>query len=143
MKIKNSLFESPQYVNTMNKIHGSHQLTVMDAYRINRLIKQLSELQSEYQELKKGLLETHGEPGTEEDSENPSVQPGDQYYTVPNENRKDFLKEMGDLLNIEHDLGIEKIPFPSKIDDGILVADMDVLDIFFDFGFDDPVESTT
>ena len=111
MKIRNSLFESPQYLDTMNKIHGSRQLSVMDAYRINRLIKQLSELQGEYQELKKGLLETHGTPG--EDSENPSLQPGEQYYTVPNENREDFLKEMGDLLNIEHDLGVDKIPFPS------------------------------
>ena len=138
MKIRNSLFESPQYVDTMNKIHGSRQLSVMDAYRINRLIKQLSELQGEYQELKKGLLETHGELGTEE----VDVQPGEQYYSVPTENREDFLKEMGDLLNIEHDLGIDKIPFPSKIDDGIQVADMDVLDIFFDFGFEDSVEAT-
>jgi len=142
MKIRNSLFESPQYVDTMNKIHGSHQLSVMDAFRINRLFKQLSELQSEYQELKKGLLETHGE---EQDSEasNSDVNSDGTMYTVSKEKQEDFRKEMGDLLNIEHDLGIEKIPFPSKIDDGILVADMDVLDIFFDFGFDDPVESTT
>ena len=57
MKIKNALFESGQYIETMNKIHQSRQLSVMDAYRINRLIKQVNELQAEYTTLKTGLLE--------------------------------------------------------------------------------------
>ena len=56
MKINNALFESGQYIETMSKIHQSRQLTVMDAYRINRLIKQVTELQTEYATLKSGLL---------------------------------------------------------------------------------------
>ena len=44
---------------------------------------------------------------------------------------------MNDLLNIEHDLEIEKLSFPSKINEGITVIDIDILNIFFDFGFDE------
>ena len=36
MKIRNSLFENTQYFETIGKIHKSDQLSVMDAYRINR-----------------------------------------------------------------------------------------------------------
>ena len=32
----------------------------MDAYRVNRLIKKINELNSEYNDLKKGLLEKFG-----------------------------------------------------------------------------------
>ena len=52
MKIRNSLFESVQYSITLNKIHQSPKLSVMDAYRVNRLIKKINELNSEYNDLK-------------------------------------------------------------------------------------------
>ena len=57
MKIKNTLFENEQYFETISKIHKSNQLSVMDAYRINRLVKKLNELKTEYFELKYKLLE--------------------------------------------------------------------------------------
>ena len=44
MKIRNSLFENSQYLETIVKIHKSDQLGVMDAYRINRLVKKLDEI---------------------------------------------------------------------------------------------------
>ena len=44
MKIRNSLFENNQYFETIGKIHSSDQLSVMDAYRVNRLVKKLNEL---------------------------------------------------------------------------------------------------
>ena len=141
MKIRNSLFESAQYSITLNKIHQSPKLSVMDAYRVNRLIKKINELNSEYNDLKKGLLEKFGSPTEnpqDSDIDAPKEVTTEQYsYTVPPENRDDFLKEMQDLINIEHDLETEKLPFPEKIDEGITVADIDVLDIFFDFGFED------
>ena len=55
MKIKNVIFENKQYFETIGKIHKSDQLSVMDAYRINRLVKKLNELNTEYDELKKNL----------------------------------------------------------------------------------------
>ncbi len=142
MKIRNSLFESSQYNNTMTKIHQSHQLSVMDAYRINRLIKQINELQQEYTGLKQGLLEKFGEKIPAEEGYDPQQSPesqtaqGEMYRIEEGKQRDEFLKEMTDLINVEHDLGIDKLPFPTKIDDGISISDMDVLDIFFDFGFD-------
>ena len=57
MKIRNTLFENKQYFETIEKIHSSDQLSVMDAYRINRLVKKLNELNTEYLELKSKLLE--------------------------------------------------------------------------------------
>ena len=59
MKIKNVIFESKQYFETIGKLHRSDQLSVMDAYRINRLVKKLNKLNEEYIELKFSLL-THG-----------------------------------------------------------------------------------
>ena len=53
MKISNTLFENKQYFETIGKIHNSDQLSVMDAYRINRLVKKLNELNTEYSELKR------------------------------------------------------------------------------------------
>ena len=115
----------------MNKIHTSDKLTVLDAYRINRLIKQLQSLSEEYIELKTNLLKKFGNPDSGKE------QSGEKIYTVEEKNQKEFSKEMNDLLNIEHDLEIEKLSFPSKIDEGITVIDIDILNIFFDFGFDE------
>ena len=42
MKIKNVIFENKQYFETIGKIHSSDKLSVMDAYRINRLVKKLT-----------------------------------------------------------------------------------------------------
>ena len=49
MKIKNAIFENKQYFETIGKIHASDQLSVMDAYRINRLVRKLNELQRRVQ----------------------------------------------------------------------------------------------
>ena len=142
MKIRNALFENPQYLETMNKIHGSQQLSVTEAFHVNRLFKQIAELQTEYHELKQTVLEKYGEK-----SENEDPVKGIEYHISPGENMKKFTKDMNELLIIEHDLEIDKLSFPSGIDNGISVKDMDVLDLFFDFGFlgdpADPAEKAT
>ena len=121
MKIRNTLFENKQYFETIEKIHSSDQLSVMDAYRINRLVKKLNELNTEYLELKNKLLEQYGTPGEEEGT-----------YVVGKENRKEFIAEFSNLLNIEHDLETEMLTFPIKIKDGISSADLNILEVFFD-----------
>ena len=121
MKIRNSLFENTQYFETIGKIHKSDQLSVMDAYRINRLVKQLNELYGEYSELKKGILDKFGTPGEEEGT-----------FKIEVENREAFNEEYTELINIEHDLGIEKLEFPKKIEDGFSAIDLNILEIFFD-----------
>ena len=93
MKIRNSLFENNQYFETIGKIHSSDKLSVMDAYRVNRLVKKLNELNAEYTELKKGLLDKFGTAGEEEGQ-----------FVVEGDNKEPFMNEMNDLLNIEHDL---------------------------------------
>jgi len=128
MKISNAHFENTQFNESLKKISDSEKLTVLDAYRINRLIKTTVELYDEYQKLKSGLLKKYGAPVPED---------GEGMYRVNPENIETFQKEMADLLAIEHDMKIELLPFPQHIDEGITVSDIEVLSLFFDFGFDE------
>ena len=121
MKIKNVIFENKQYFETIGKIHSSDQLSVMDAYRINRLVKKLNELNTEYMELKKGLLDKFGTPGEKEGE-----------FRVEGDKQESFMKEMSDLINIEHDLETETLAFPSKLEDGFSAADLGIMELFFD-----------
>ena len=121
MKIQNGIFENKQYFTTIGKIHNSDQLSVMDAYRINRLVKKLNELNVEYDELKKKLLTQYGTPGEEEGT-----------VEIGPENKEAFAGEYNDLIAIEHDLETEKLPFPNKIEDGISATDLNILELFFD-----------
>ena len=136
MKMKNELFENKQYFETIEKIHLSEQLSVMDAYRINRLVKKLNELNEEYTELKTGLLKKFG---TEEVDETGNKTGS---YFITEENRKVFNSEYGDLLDIEHDLETEMLAFPSKLEDGFSAADLNIMEIFFDLSGFEPEEKT-
>ena len=119
MKIKNSIFENYQYFETFGKIHYSSQLSVIDAFRLNRLAKKLTKLNEKYLKLKKELLEKFGKPGE------------DQFFIVEDDNQEKFVKEKNILLAIEHDLKTKELPFPSKIE-GISAADMSIMELFFD-----------
>ena len=120
MKIRNTLFENKQYFETIEKIHSSDQLSVMDAYRINRLVKKMNELNVEYMELKNKLLKQYGTPGEEEGQ-----------FVVEGDQREPFMKEMNDLITIEHDLETEILPWPKKLEDGFSAADLNVMELFF------------
>ena len=121
MKIKNVIFENKQYFETIGKIHKSDQLSVMDAYRINRLVKKLNELNTEYDELKKKIFTQYGTPGEKEG-----------IVEIGPENREAFAGEYNDLLGIEHDLETEMLTFPSKLEDGFSGADLNIMELFFD-----------
>ena len=121
MKIKNGIFENTQYFATIGKIHISDQLSVMDACRINHLVKKLNELNTEYVELKTKILIQYGTPSEE-----------GRTYKIESEDRAGFNTEYNDLLDIEHDLETEKLPFPNKIEDGISASDLNILELFFD-----------
>ena len=121
MKIRNTLFENKQYFETIGKIHSSDKLSVMDAYRINRLVKKLNELNEEYNELKKKIFTQYGTPGEEEGT-----------VEVGPENREAFAGEYNDLISIEHDLETEMLTFPSKLEDGFSAADLNIMEMFFD-----------
>ena len=119
MKIRNQLFESKQYFETIGKIHESDKLSVMDAYRINRLVKKLNELNEEYMELKNKLLTQYGTPGEE------------GQFIVEGDSKEEFLKEFNELLGIEHNLETEILPWPNKIEDGFSATDLNILEMFF------------
>ena len=93
----------------------------MDAYRINRLVKKLNELNEEYLELKKKIFTQYGTPGKEEGT-----------VEVKQENREAFATEYNDLIDIEHDLETEMLTFPSKLEDGFSAADLSIMELFFD-----------
>ena len=131
MKIKNVIFENKQYFKTIGKIHKSDQLSVMDAYRINRLVKKLNELNEEYDELKKKLFTQYGTPGEKEGT-----------YEIGQENREAFAGEYKDLVDIAHDLETEMLAFPNKLEDGISAADLSIMEMFFDLsGFEEKTEN--
>ena len=121
MKIRNTIFENKQYFETISKIHESDQLSVMDAYRINRLVKKLNELNTEYNELKKKIFTQYGTPGETEGT-----------VEIGQENREAFTAEYKDLLDIEHNLETEMLPFPNKIKDGFSALDLSIIEMFFD-----------
>ena len=121
MKIKNVIFENKQYFETIGKIHKSDQLSVMDAYRINRLVKKLNELNEEYNELKQKIFTQYGTPGKTEGT-----------IEVGPEKREAFAGEYNDLISIEHDLETEMLVFPSKLEDGFSAADLNIMELFFD-----------
>ena len=125
MKIQNGMFENKQYFKTIGKIHESDQLSVMDAYRINRLVKKLNELNTEYSELKKKIFTQYGTPGEEMGEEQGTI-------IIQPENKEAFAGEYNDLIDIEHDLETEMFAFPSKIKDGISSADLNIMEMFFD-----------
>ena len=129
MKIRNILFENKQYFETIGKIHSSDQLSVMDAYRINRLVKKMNELNVEYMELKNKLLKQYGTPGEEEGQ-----------FVVEGDQREPFMKEMNDLITIEHDLETEILPWPKKLEDGFSAADLNVMELFFNLDEFEPKE---
>jgi len=132
MKIKNTIFENKQYIKTIEKIHNSDQLSIMDAYRINRLVGKLSELQEEYGEIKKKIFDQYGTLNEEKGT-----------ITISAEDRAGFNTEYNDLLDIEHDLETEKLSFPNKIEDGFSSADLNVLETFFDLSGLEPKEKPT
>ena len=132
MKIRNSLFENKQYFETIGKIHSSDELSVMDAYRINRLVKKMNELNEEYTELKNKLITQYGTPGEKEGQ-----------FAVEGDSREEFLKEFNELLNIEHDLETELLSWPQKIKDGFSAADLNILEMFFNLDeMTEPKEET-
>ena len=130
MKIKNVIFENKQYFETIGKIHKSDQLSVMDAYRINRLVKKLNELNEEYNELKQKIFTQYGTPGEEEGT-----------VEIGKENREAFAGEYNDLISIEHDLETEMLAFPSKLEDGFSAADLNIMELFFDLSGFEPEET--
>ena len=132
MKIRNTLFENKQYFETIEKIHSSDQLSVMDAYRINRLVKKMNELNVEYMELKNKLLKQYGTPGEEEGQ-----------FVVEGDQREPFMKEMNDLITIEHDLETEILPWPKKLEDGFSAEDLNVMELFFNLDEFEPKEEET
>ena len=130
MKFKNVIFENKQYFETIGKMHSSDKLSVMDAYRINRLVKKLNELNVEFMELKKGLLEKFG---TEEK---------EGEFLIDTEHREAFNSEYKDLIEIEHDLETEMLTFPKKLKEGFSANDLNILEIFFDLSGLEPEEKT-
>ena len=118
IKIENSVFEDKQYLKTFTKINDL-DLHITDAYRINRLVKKLDELSTEYGELKKILTNKYG------------TIDGDD-IRIEKENIKEFSEEYGELLKIEHDLEMELLPIPKSMEESVSPSDLNVIEKFFD-----------
>ena len=120
MIITNNIFENTQYVKTFTKINDL-DLHITDAYRINRLVKKLDELSTEYGELKKILTDKYGT--VVEDSDD---------IRIEKENIKEFSEEYGELLKVEHDLEMELLSLPKNMEESVSSSDLNVIEKFFD-----------
>lgn len=122
LTITNSTFEDQAFFNALNKVVENDKISIADAYRINKLVKDIQEKSKEYSEMKQQALEKYGEPDPEREG----------YYIINKDNQSAFTVEMEEVLKIEHDLG-DKVQFPNSIKDGISVSDINLLDKIFDF----------
>ena len=121
IKIANNIFENSQYLKTFQKI-STLDLHISDAFRINRLVKKLDELSTEYAGLKKVLTDKYG---TIDDD-------NDDKVTIKKENVRAFSEEYGELLKIEHDLEMELLPLPKSMEDNVSSSELDIIEKFFD-----------
>ena len=78
-------------------------------------------MNKEYSGLKQTVIDKFGVPGKEQDE-----------FTIEESQRGQFLEEMNDLLNIEHDLETEILPWPKNLEDGLSPADLGIMEHFFD-----------
>ena len=118
IKFENNLFENKQYVSLFTKINDL-DLHITDAFRINRLVKKLDELSTEYTGLRKTLNDKYG------------TLDGDT-VKVEKDNVEPYTKELGELLVIEHELDIELLPLPKGMEENISAVEIDIVEKFFD-----------
>ena len=118
IKFENNVFEKKQYVSLFTKINDL-DLHITDAFRINRLVKKLDELSTEYTGLRKTLNDKYG------------TLDGD-IVKVEKDNVEPYTKELGELLVIEHELDIELLPLPKGMEENISAVEIDIVEKFFD-----------
>ena len=118
IKFENNLFENKQYVSLFTKINDL-DLHITNAFRINRLVKKLDELSTEYTGLRKTLNDKYG------------TLDGD-IVKVEKDNVEPYTKELGELLVIEHELDIELLPLPKGMEENISAVEIDIVEKFFD-----------
>ncbi len=118
IKFENNVFENKQYVSLFTKINDL-DLHITDAFRINRLVKKLDELSTEYTGLRKTLNDKYG------------TLDGD-IVKVEKDNVEPYTKELGELLVIEHELDIELLPLPKGMEENISAVEIDIVEKFFD-----------
>ena len=118
IKFENNVFENKQYVSLFTKINDL-DLHITDAFRINRLVKKLDELSTEYTGLRKTLNDKYG------------TVDGDR-VTIEKDNVEPYTKELGELLVIEHELDIELLPLPKGMEENISATEIDIVEKFFD-----------
>ena len=118
IKFENNIFENKQYVSLFTKINDL-DLHITDAFRINRLVKKLDELSSEYTGLRKTLNDKYG------------TVDGDR-VTIEKDNVEPYTKELGELLVIEHELDMELLSLPKGMEENISATEIDIVEKFFD-----------
>ena len=118
IKFENNIFESKQYVSLFKKINDL-DLHITDAFRINRLVKKLDELSTEYTGLRKTLNDKYG------------TVDGDR-VTIEKDNVEPYTKELGELLVIEHELDMELLSLPKGMEENISAVEIDIVEKFFD-----------
>ena len=118
IKFENNVFENKQYVSLFTKINDL-DLHITDAFRINRLVKKLDELSTEYTGLRKTLNDKYG------------TVDGNK-VTIEKDNVEPYTKELGELLVIEHELDIELLPLPKGMEENISATEIDIVEKFFD-----------
>lgn len=118
IKLKNEVFNNLEFIETVKKIYRS-ELSAKQAYTLFKTLKKLNEYAREYNEVRDKLLLQYASLND------------DSWTFESGDKMNSFEKEFNDLLEIEFDLGCDKIQYP--IDLNISPYEMELMECLFDY----------
>lgn len=114
MKLKNGeIFEAKEPLQSLL----DQKLPVVISYKLAKMSHKLNEQLKVIENVRNGLVTKHGKPNNNGQA---SIRPGD-------ENWKQFVEEIDELMAMEVEIVIEKVKLPEKIDDKPLLIEPKVL----------------
>jgi len=118
--LKNEVFESKIFMETIRNINESSELSAKVAYWFNRIVKELQNRMVDYNETRIKLIEKYGKLEKEHER-----------YVIEEVNVEKWKNEFQDLLQQEFTLPFSKQKFPDTIK--ISPLSINMLESIFDF----------
>ena len=104
MKLKNQIFINEKFVETLTKIRENKKLQAKESYQMMRIVKQLSVLNSDFDVIRREILEKLGTKEANKDS----------YHVAP-EKIEEFQSELYGLLETEIEIDYKPIRYPEVL----------------------------
>ncbi len=122
IRLKNSVFNNVQFMETIGLMFTSDELDAEDSYYIGWLHKELLERSKIFEITRTKLLTQYTQPDEEEEG---------KHNFLTEEDSKAFEKEFNKLLDVEFELSIGMMPYPKQLK--IASSRQRLLEDIFDF----------